>query len=55
MAEVETQTTAHEHAERKAVGGNYFVVLILLLAAIAFYIFFAWPEFQGIMTDVGLM
>jgi len=55
MAKTETETATHDHAERKSAGGNYFVGLILLLGAIAFYIFFAWPEFQGIMTDIGLM
>ncbi|MGE5501619.1 MAG: hypothetical protein ACM3W4_06820 [Ignavibacteriales bacterium] len=55
MAHTETETTVHEHAERKSVGENYFVGVILLLAAIAFYAFFAIPEFQGIMHDIGLM
>jgi len=56
MAKAETETaTVHQHAERKTVGENYFVGLILLLGAIAFYVFFAWPEFQGIMHDIGLM
>jgi len=55
MAEAETHTTVHEDTGRKSGGGNYFVGLILLLGAIAFYVFFAWPEFQGILTDIGLM
>ena len=55
MAEVETHTTAHEAAGRKSAGSGYFVVFILLLGAIAFYLFFAIPEFHGIMSDIGLM
>lgn len=56
MAKTQTETaTAEAHTERKPAGGNYFIGLILLLGAIAFYVFFAWPEFQGIMHDIGLM
>ena len=55
MAKTEAQTTEHETSDRKPAGGNYFIGLILLLGAIAFYIFFAWPEFQGILQGIGLI
>jgi len=55
MAKTEAQTAEHDTSGRKSVGGNYFIGLILLLGAIAFYAFFAWPEFQGILHDVGLI
>lgn len=55
MAKTEAETTAHEDTGRKSAGGNYFVGLILLLGAIAFYLFFAIPEFQGILHDIGFM
>lgn len=56
MAKVTTETPAAvEQPRRKSVGYNYIIVLLLLLGAIAFYIYFAVPEFQGILEGVGLI
>ena len=56
MAKVTTETTAtvEEQPRRKSVGYNYFIGLLLLIGAIAFYLYFAIPEFKGIMEGVGL-
>ena len=57
MAKVTTETPAavEEQPRRKSVGYNYIIVLLLLLGAIAFYIYFAIPEFRGILEGVGLI
>jgi len=37
------------HTGRRPIGSGYIAVMILLLAAIAFYLSFAIPEFTGIV------
>ena len=57
MAKVTTETPAavEEQPRRRSVGYNYIIVLLLLLGAIAFYIYFAIPAFQGILEGFGLI
>jgi hypothetical protein len=41
--------TVVEARPRRKPGSGYWVVLLMLLAAIGFYLFFAIPEFMGIV------
>ena len=38
-----------ERPRRRPTGYGYWVVLLMLIAAIGFYLFFAIPEFTGIV------
>jgi hypothetical protein len=50
VIETRDETVVEEHPRRRPAGSGYWVVLLMLIAAIAFYLFFAIPEFTGIVA-----
>jgi len=49
VIETRDETVVEERPRRMSAGSGYWVVLLLLLAAVGFYLFFAIPEFTGIL------
>jgi hypothetical protein len=48
VIETRDETAVEAHPRRRP-GSGYWVVLLMLIAAIGFYLFFAIPEFMGIV------
>jgi hypothetical protein len=49
VIETRDETVVEERPHKTRAGSGYWVVLLMLLGAIGFYLFFAIPEFTGIL------